>query len=127
VIKKSFLTLKIGLSEKDPFEQLVVLEGEDHATKLYNAFTQNMRVVELSNMNKESEIVVFPKVKECQEISKEIRDEIMEDFDPRNPTGLFYSILLEFKNIQVILKKKVNFRKRFGLFYVLVQWKSIYM
>ena len=48
----------------------------------------------------------------------EMKDEIMEDFDVNNPTSLFNSVLLELSNTKMMLDTKVDYRKRYGLFYL---------
>lgn len=85
-----------------------------------------MRVVELTNMNGQSEVVLFPKTEECDEITEEVKDEIFDDFDPNNPGGLFYNILLDLDNYREWLKEKVKQRKKWGKVYTLVSEKYIY-
>ena len=124
LVISSYLLLN-RLNEEDPFKKKEI-PGNDPVTKLYKSFVSIMKVVELSNMSSASEVVIFPMVKECKEISKDIRDEVMQNFDPHNPTGMFYSIILDIKNTFRMLDRKVLFKSKYGYFYRLVKYQSIY-
>lgn len=124
LIVSSYL-LMIRLSDHDPFKKTEIIE-KDHASNLLRVFMSNMRAVELTNMTDQSEVIVFPLVSECQQISTSVMKKIMEDFDPHNPTGLFYNILLEINNTRKVLNLKVSYKEKYGLIYQMIKNKTVY-
>ena len=114
------------MSNRDPFSP-IELKTKDKKTKLLETFMTNMRVIELTNADNISEVVTFPIIRECQELSDEICKEILEDFDHHNPTALFFSILSELRKIRATVQKKVAFNKKFGILYKITDSYTIYV
>lgn len=122
IIHNSYLLLFRILPNIDYFDQNLIKElFKGHGNeKLLVVFLDSLQIVEVSDMNNQSQVVIFPTTRYHQELTKEIRNTIMEEFDESNPTSLLNSMLLEFSNLKLILEANLGYRDFYGYFYFLI-------
>lgn len=127
IILYCFYCLFLIIPDIDPFERskLKSYFAGTMNESLLLIFLKHLRSVEISNSSQKSEIVVFPAMNYSKELNEELRVELMEDFDPQNPTSLANSILLEFENTMKMLDTKLRYRKKFGFFYLMTSESNL--
>jgi hypothetical protein len=99
--------LHIQLSNSDPFVQ-EYKEDSSHTSLLLKQFIDNTEVIELSNSKGNSEVIVFPLVRECHEISLDFREMIEEQFDPKNPEGSLFQLIDDIEKFVLMFQMKAK-------------------
>ena len=116
--------LQISLSKSDPFKSEFI-KGTSHSSLLLEQFLSNMKVIELSNSRGNCEVIVFPLVRECHEISLDFQEMIDEQFEPKNPEGLLYHLIDGIEKYVKMFQTKAQMRAKLKFLYSFTDYSVI--